>query len=66
MEKMRFEEKFDYTINMDKNIDSSFVLIPLLLIQPYVENAIWHGLMQKETGKGIITINITQPEDNQL
>ena len=51
MEAMRFKEKLNYVIT--ENIDTSYTEIPPLLIQPYVENAIWHGLMHKETGGNI-------------
>ncbi len=51
MEAMRFKEKLQYTIT--EKIDISYLEIPPLLIQPYVENAIWHGLMHKETGGNI-------------
>ncbi len=51
MEAMRFKEKLQYTIT--ENMDTSFTEIPPLLIQPYVENAIWHGLMHKESGGNI-------------
>jgi sensor histidine kinase YesM len=50
MEAMRFKEKLKYSISADKNVDSSFIEIPPMLLQPYVENAIWHGLMHKEEG----------------
>jgi LytS/YehU family sensor histidine kinase len=50
MEAMRFKEKLKYSISIDKNVDSSFIEIPPMLLQPYVENAIWHGLMHKEEG----------------
>ena len=49
MEKLRFQNKFTYEIIADESIDEDFVQVPPMLIQPYVENAIWHGLMQKET-----------------
>ncbi len=51
MEAMRFKEKLQYTIT--ENIDTSYMEIPPLLIQPYVENAIWHGLMHREKGGNI-------------
>jgi sensor histidine kinase YesM len=47
MEAIRFGNKFRYQITVDENIDPANVLIPPMLIQPYVENAIWHGLMHK-------------------
>jgi sensor histidine kinase YesM len=59
MEAMRFKEKLKYAITVDKNIDSDYIEIPPLLIQPYVENAIWHGLMQKEEG-GKIAIHLSK------
>nr|MBA2250242.1 histidine kinase [Chitinophagaceae bacterium] len=65
MEKLRFGDKFITTIKVDKNIDQQFVQLPPLLIQPYVENAIWHGLMQK-TESGNLDITITQHQENIL
>ncbi len=59
MESMRFKQKLRYTIHVDKDIDVEFIEIPPLLIQPYVENAIWHGLMHKEEG-GTIHIDVSQ------
>jgi sensor histidine kinase YesM len=50
MEAMRFKEKLKYSISVDKKVDSSFIEIPPMLLQPYVENAIWHGIMHKEEG----------------
>lgn len=54
MEAMRFKEKLKYNISVDKDVDLNYVEIPPLLLQPYVENAIWHGLMQKEEGDKLI------------
>jgi tetratricopeptide (TPR) repeat protein len=52
LESLRFENKFSYKINSDALIDISVLTVPPLIIQPYVENAIWHGLMhKKESGK---------------
>ncbi len=44
MEKLRFEEKFDFLIIKDPNLEYSDTLVPPMLIQPFIENAIWHGL----------------------
>ncbi len=44
LEKMRMENKFDYTIEVDENLDADEILIPSMIIQPFVENAIWHGI----------------------
>ena len=48
MEQMRFPDKFEFSIKVDPNINSDKIKVPPLLIQPYVENAIWHGLMHLE------------------
>jgi sensor histidine kinase YesM len=45
LEKLRFDDKFEYTIRRDPDIDEEFVEIPPMLFQPYVENAIIHGLI---------------------
>lgn len=63
MEVMRFKNKVNYQINVQPEIDISFIEIPPLLIQPYVENAIWHGLMHKSEG-GSIEVNIHNPVHN--
>ena len=57
MEAMRFKEKLKYSIHINDNVDSEFIEISPLLLQPYVENAIWHGLMHKEDG-GFINIHV--------
>ncbi len=48
LESVRFKDAFRYEITCDPGIDDDEVKIPTLLIQPFVENAIWHGLMHKE------------------
>lgn len=48
MESLRFDNSFTYNINVDDNINTATMLIPSMLIQPYIENAIWHGLLHKE------------------
>jgi LytS/YehU family sensor histidine kinase len=65
LEAMRFKNKVKYQINIAPHIDQQYIEIPPLLIQPYVENAIWHGLMHKAEG-GNITIDISQPEEYLL
>ena len=49
LEKLRLNNKFEYEININKNIDVQFEEIPPMLIQPYIENAIWHGISHKPT-----------------
>ncbi|WP_162944954.1 sensor histidine kinase [Flavisolibacter nicotianae] len=62
LESIRFDHHFDYVITVQDDIDSSTVMVPPLIIQPYVENAIWHGLMHKEE-KGHLQIGIVQHDD---
>ncbi len=56
MEKLCFEDKFDYELKMDDDVDAEVLEIPSMVIQPFVENAINHGLLQKE-GKGHLLIH---------
>lgn len=44
LEHLRFEDKFDFKISVDETLDTETVLIPNMIIQPHLENAIWHGL----------------------
>lgn len=57
LEHHRFKDKFEYTFHVDDHLSSSACLIPPMLIQPYIENAVWHGLRyKKEKGKLDVTI----------
>jgi len=58
-QKMRFNNKFDYEINVSETVDIYLVEIPPLLIQPFVENAIEHGFKNKKD-KGKLSINISK------
>jgi tetratricopeptide (TPR) repeat protein len=62
-QKMRFQDKFDYEINIFANVDINSVNIPPLLLQPFVENAIEHGFKNKKE-QGKITINIFKKEQS--
>ena len=65
IEKLRFDNKFDYEIIIDEEIDEDFFGIPPLVIQPYVENSIIHGLNNKKS-KGFLTIELKMLEENIL
>jgi LytS/YehU family sensor histidine kinase len=62
MEQLRFDDSFTYKILVGENIDTSESSIPSLMIQPLVENAIWHGLLPSESEKKIL-IKFTQNEN---
>jgi sensor histidine kinase YesM len=65
MEIMRFKQKLSFSVAVEPGIDAQFIEIPPLLLQPYVENAIWHGLMHKSEG-GSVRVQATQPQENLL
>lgn len=56
LELLRFENKFEFILNISPDLDVDQIEIPSLLIQPYVENAIVHGLYNKPT-KGTLKVN---------
>lgn len=59
LETLRFKERINYQILVADEVDVEDISIPSMLLQPFVENAIWHGLMHKpngETGKILIDI----------
>lgn len=62
LEHFRFNNDFDYSFEVDKKIVLDNYQIPPMLLQPFVENAIWHGLRYKE-GKGNLAIRFSQESD---
>lgn len=64
LEQLRFgDRRFDFEIKVDKNIDIHEILFPTMIVQPHIENAIWHGLMQKTDGIGKITVHYSLNEE---
>lgn len=59
LEKNRFGDKLTYTIDIDPDIDTEEIEIPSMLLQPFLENAIWHGIMPEEDG-GHITLSVAE------
>jgi len=57
LESMRLNGKLNYSFNIDPELDLKSVMVPSLIIQPFIENAIWHGIVPKENG-GSVTVNI--------
>jgi len=57
MERLRFKDSFDYGITFLNTMETGNIFIPPLLLQPFCENAIWHGLMHKKEG-GLVNIHI--------
>jgi chemotaxis protein histidine kinase CheA len=59
LERLRCDDKFSFKIECEPDMDIDYIQIPPMLLQPFVENAIWHGLMNKES-EGHLWINIDQ------
>ncbi len=57
LEHLRFKDKFNFIITVDETLDPETIWIPNMVIQPHLENAIWHGLRYKE-GKGLLKMNV--------
>ncbi len=62
LEMIRFKDKFEYRINVDEEIDTLLYKVPTMLIQPYVENSITHGLLPRDR-KGYVKIDLKLNED---
>lgn len=65
LEAMRFVGRFTYSINISPVLDINSIEVPPMLIQPYVENAIWHGLMHKESEDCHLAVRVF-PLENHL
>lgn len=62
LESLRFKGKITYKTEIDKNLNLDATFVPSMVLQPLVENAIWHGLMHKEKG-GTVKLSIEKEED---
>ena len=63
LEKTRFADKFDYEIVVDENLNQQNLLIPGMMVQPFLENAIWHGLRYR-TQKGLLKLKFEKSNGN--
>ncbi|MCF0051065.1 histidine kinase [Dyadobacter sp. LJ53] len=54
LEEMRFSRSFSYEIRVDEDLEVEEILVPAMLIQPYVENALWHGLMHSKLERKLL------------
>ncbi|WP_178984064.1 tetratricopeptide repeat-containing sensor histidine kinase [Winogradskyella helgolandensis] len=64
IERKRFNNKFDYTIEVDSELDAENILVPPMILQPFIENSIIHGLSQKDE-LGLVKITF-KSENNML
>jgi tetratricopeptide (TPR) repeat protein len=65
IENIRFSNEIDFQIEVDKFINTSNIRVPSLILQPFLENALWHGLSSKEDNKKI-TLNVTKPSEEYI
>lgn len=65
LEHFRFQDKFAYAIHVDEKIKVADFVIPPMLLQPYIENAVWHGLRYKKE-KGNLNIDISQEKEDEI
>jgi len=74
LESLRFSESFQFSITVDEQLDPDTVEVPALIVQPFVENAILHGLLKKNEGEKLLQIRfkkvahfiICEVEDNGI
>jgi sensor histidine kinase YesM len=66
IEATRMGDGFSYTIEIAKEIETETVMIPPLLLQPFVENALWHGLMPSHLPHKHLIVRVLQKEPHQL
>jgi ligand-binding sensor domain-containing protein len=59
LEHMRFRDKFEYSINVEDDVDLDSVKVPSMLLQPFLENSIWHGILPMDKS-GTILVNIAR------
>lgn len=62
LERLRFAGQFSYQIEIISSIDTAQIHIPPLLVQPYLENAVWHGLMQKDEDDRQVLLRVQKTE----
>jgi hypothetical protein len=62
LESMRFGNKFSYSFRVEPTLDIKSIQVPALILQPFIENAIWHGLMPKDK-EGYISVKVEKIDD---
>jgi len=65
IENIRFDNEIQYKIKIDKNVNTEIIKVPSLILQPFLENALWHGLSSKTKNKEI-HVHIEKPKHNAV
>ncbi|WBV60187.1 histidine kinase [Chryseobacterium camelliae] len=63
LEKTRFADKFDFEIEVDESLNTQSLKVPGMLVQPFLENAVWHGLRYREN-KGFLKLSFTKENEH--
>jgi ligand-binding sensor domain-containing protein/two-component sensor histidine kinase len=66
LEKLRFRDKFRYEILTDETIDQKNTVLPGMLLQPYIENSLRHGIQHRKDNNGLISLTISKTGDNRI
>ena len=65
IENIRFSNEIDFQVSVDRNVNTSNIRVPSLILQPFLENALWHGLSSKKDDK-LITLDVTKPSEDHI
>lgn len=65
IENIRFSNEIDFQVNVEKNINIANIRVPSLILQPFLENALWHGLSSKKEDKRIV-LEVTKPSNHYI
>jgi sensor histidine kinase YesM len=63
LEAVRLKNSFSYSICIEPDVKSSIIMVPPMIMQPYVENAIWHGLLHRTRPGGMLQLHILQQSE---
>jgi anti-sigma regulatory factor (Ser/Thr protein kinase) len=66
LEKLRFRDKFSYEILVDDRVDQNNTVLPGMLLQPYIENSLRHGIQHRKDNDGLISLSISKTDDNSI
>jgi len=58
LESMRFKDRFEYQLNIANDVDAESIMIPPMIMQPFIENSIIHGILPREGKKGLISVKV--------
>ena len=63
---MRFSHSFDYEVKIDEDLDEWDTQIPTMILQPFIENALLHGIQHKKEGRGKISVRFEKENEEEV